>query len=182
MTFPSRRLRRFLWLYKVLWTLGLPLALTYLAYRSRKDPLYRQHLAERFGRYPDPLPGAVWVHAVSLGELRSAVPLIRRLLAEGESVVTTHFTPAGRREAEAVFADDIAAGRLRARVDPAGIHVDLQTLLRRFSTQIRVGDGDRGLAGDDPQLPCAEHPALCLQRPIPAQELRRGSGKAPMAV
>lgn len=111
--FPTPRLRRFLWLYKALWTLGLPLALGYLAYRGRKDPLYRQKIAERFGRYPAPLHGSVWVHAVSLGELRSAVPLIRRLLADGETVVTTHFTPAGRRESEAIFADDIAAGRLR---------------------------------------------------------------------
>ncbi len=112
--FPTPRLRRFLLLYKALWVIGLPLALLYLLYRSRKDPLYRGHLAERFGDYRAPLPGSVWVHAVSLGELRSAVPLIRRLLAEGETVVATHFTPAGRREAEAVFADEIANGRLRA--------------------------------------------------------------------
>ncbi len=113
-TFPTPRLRRFFWLYKALWTLGFPFVLLYLLHRSRKDPLYRSHLAERFGSYPAPLVGSVWVHAVSLGELRSAVPLIRRLLAEGETVVTTHITPAGRREAKAIFADDIAANRLRA--------------------------------------------------------------------
>jgi 3-deoxy-D-manno-octulosonic-acid transferase len=60
------------------------------------------------------MPGAVWVHAVSLGEVRSAVPLIRALLDRGDAVVTTHFTPAGRREAERVFAPDIAAGRMAA--------------------------------------------------------------------
>jgi 3-deoxy-D-manno-octulosonic-acid transferase len=49
---------------------------------------------------------------VSLGELRSAVPLIRALLARDETIVTTHFTPAGRREAEKVFAPEIAAGRV----------------------------------------------------------------------
>jgi len=51
---------------------------------------------------------------VSLGELRSAVPMIRGLLAQGERVVCTHFTPAGRREAEAVFAQEIATGQLAA--------------------------------------------------------------------
>ena len=87
--------------------------LGYLWKRGRKDPAYTAHLGERFGRYPAPLPGAVWVHAVSLGEMRSAVPLIRALLDRGESVVTTHFTPAGRAEAEHVFAADIAAGRMQ---------------------------------------------------------------------
>ncbi len=112
--FPTPRLRRFFWLYKTLWTLGLPFAIAYLFWRGRRDPLYRGHLVERFGRYPLTLKNAVWVHAVSLGELRSAVPLIQRLLAEGETIVTTHFTPAGRREAERVFASEIAQGRVRA--------------------------------------------------------------------
>jgi 3-deoxy-D-manno-octulosonic-acid transferase len=106
------RLWLFLRLWSALWHLGLPIVLIYLWKRGRKDPLYRQHLAERFGRYGRGLPGSVWIHAVSLGELRSAVPLIRALLDRGETVVTTHFTPAGRREAERVFAFEIAAGRL----------------------------------------------------------------------
>lgn len=109
MTLP---LRLFLWFWSALWTAGLPIILTYLWRRGRKDPDYFKHLRERFGWYSGTLPGAVWIHAVSLGELRSAVPLIRALLDRGEFVVTTHFTPAGRREAERVFADDIALGRM----------------------------------------------------------------------
>jgi 3-deoxy-D-manno-octulosonic-acid transferase len=104
----------FLRLWSLLWHLGLPVVLVYLWKRGRKDPLYAQHLAERFGRYRQQLPGAVWVHAVSLGEMRSAVPLVRALLDRGDRVVTTHFTPAGRREAERVFAADIAAGHVAA--------------------------------------------------------------------
>lgn len=99
-------------LWSALWTACLPLIWAYLRRRARKDPLYSRHLAERLGRYPRPLPGAVWVHAVSLGELRSAVPLIRGLLERGESVVITTFTPAGRRAATGAFAPDIAAGRV----------------------------------------------------------------------
>lgn len=107
-------MRLFLALWSLLWALCLPAILIYLRRRGRKDALYARHLAERFGRYADPLPGAVWVHAVSLGELRSAVPLIRALLDRGETVVTTHFTPAGRREAERVFASERSQSRLRA--------------------------------------------------------------------
>ncbi|WP_137110587.1 3-deoxy-D-manno-octulosonic acid transferase [Rhodobacter sp. SY28-1] len=106
------RLWLFLRLWSLAWHLGLPVMLAYLWRRGRKDPLYAQAVGERFGRYGQEMPGAVWVHAVSLGEMRSAVPLVRALLDRGERVVTTHFTPAGRREAEAVFAADIAAGRM----------------------------------------------------------------------
>ncbi len=108
------RLWLFLRLWSLLWHLGLPVVLIYLWRRGRKDRLYSQRLGERFGRYPQRLAGAVWVHAVSLGEVRSAVPLVRALLDRGDSVVSTHFTPAGRREAERVFAPDIAAGRMAA--------------------------------------------------------------------
>jgi 3-deoxy-D-manno-octulosonic-acid transferase len=111
--FPSWRLRLALWGYSALWIVGLPVVLIYLWSRGRRDALYRAHLGERFGFYSSFAPGAVWVHAVSLGELRSAVPMIRALLDRGEHIVTTHFTPAGRREAELVFAAEIAAGRLR---------------------------------------------------------------------
>jgi 3-deoxy-D-manno-octulosonic-acid transferase len=108
------RLWLFLRFWSLLWHLGLPVVLVYLWRRGRKDALYSRHLGERFGRYSQRMSGAVWIHAVSLGEMRSAVPLVRALLDRGDRVVTTHFTPAGRREAERVFAADIAAGRMAA--------------------------------------------------------------------
>jgi 3-deoxy-D-manno-octulosonic-acid transferase len=131
--FPPRRIRLFLLFYALLWAVALPLVLAYLWRRGRRDALYWQHLGERFGIYQAPLPGAVWVHAVSLGELRSAVPLIRALLDRGETVVTTHFTPAGRREALAVFAPEIAAGRLR----PVWVPLEYDWVYRRFFRAFR---------------------------------------------
>lgn len=112
--FPSLRLRLALLGYGLLWTLGLPAALVYLRRRARKDADYGRHMGERFGSYHDPITDAVWVHAVSIGEVRSAVPLIRAFLDRGERIVVTHFTPAGRRETARAFADEIAEGRLRA--------------------------------------------------------------------
>ena len=109
----SRSLRLLVAFWAALWTTALPFLVLYLIWRGRRDPLYRSLLFERFGLHRPWPPGAVWVHAVSLGELRSAVPLIRALLEQGERIVTTHFTPAGRREVERVFAAEIAADRLR---------------------------------------------------------------------
>jgi 3-deoxy-D-manno-octulosonic-acid transferase len=127
------RLWLFLRLWSLVWHLGLPLVLLYLWRRGRKDPDYTRQLGERFGRYPKGLPGAVWVHAVSLGEVRSAVPLIRGLLDRGETIVTTHFTPAGRREAQKVFAAEIAAGKLV----PVWVPFETSWAYRRFFKSFR---------------------------------------------
>ena len=105
-------LAAFLFVYRLAWLLLTPLMLIYLWRRGRRDPDYSQHLGERFGRYASLPLNPIWIHAVSLGELRSAVPLARDLLDAGEDIVFTHFTPAGRREAHKVFADEIAAGRV----------------------------------------------------------------------
>lgn len=124
------RLRWVLPLYRLLWCAGLPAALAYLWWRGRRDPDYARHLAERFGDGPVPA-GAVWVHAVSLGETRSAFPLVRALLARGETVVTTHLTPAGRRAAEAAFAEECAGGRVSVRYLPVEQGWAWRRLLRR---------------------------------------------------
>ena len=126
--FPSPKMRLFLSAYGVLWFLLTPLVLAYLFWRGRRDPLYRQHLGERFGRHQLRTNSHVWIHAVSLGELRSAEPLIRAFLGQGEQVVTTHFTPAGRREAENLFAKEIAQGQLCVSYVP----FDMKRALGRF--------------------------------------------------
>ena len=104
----------FMVLYTALWAAGLPFALLYLLWRGRRDRDYVRHLSERFGWYRQRMTGAVWIHAVSLGEMRSALPLVRAFVGRGERVVITLFTPAGRREAERVLAPEIAAGQVAA--------------------------------------------------------------------
>ncbi len=124
------RLRLFLILYRLAWYPALPVVLAYFWLRGRRDPAYREHWSERLGGGPM-LEAAILVHAVSLGELRSAQPLIRALLDRGHRVVTTHLTPAGRRASESAFAGDIAAGRLIARYLPLELGPFWRRLLRR---------------------------------------------------
>lgn len=119
----------FLVFYRLLWVPLLPVALIYLWRRGRKDPDYTSHLAERFGFYASPLPqNALWFHAVSLGETRSAIGLIRLALARGDKVILTHFTPAGRRESLRQFGPEIASGQLAAIWVP----FDMRWCYRRF--------------------------------------------------
>lgn len=134
MSFPSPKLRLALMAYQALWRIGTPLAVRYIAKRAAKDADYGLHLPERYGRYDRADPGgAVWVHAVSLGEFRSALPLVRLLLARGERVLISHFTPAGRRESERVLAADIAADRVRV----VWVPFDSALCLRRFLAAFR---------------------------------------------
>lgn len=123
------RYRLFLALYGAALWLGEPLVWRYFRRRAAKDPRYGDHLAERRGEGPA-FAADVWVHAVSLGELRSAEPLIRDLMSRDFRIVTTHMTPAGRDAAETAFAAEIAGGRLAVRYAP----VDRRVYWRRFLT------------------------------------------------
>ncbi|MDX8347314.1 glycosyltransferase N-terminal domain-containing protein [Cognatiyoonia sp. IB215446] len=131
--FPSLKLRVALIGYAALWWAMMPVILLYLWRRGRKDPLYSKHISERFGWYRQTLQQPVWVHAVSLGEMRSATPLIRALLDRGETVLTTHFTPAGRREAERAFAEEIAAGQVQTVWVPFEYGFSYRRFLRHFA-------------------------------------------------
>jgi 3-deoxy-D-manno-octulosonic-acid transferase len=89
----------------------LPAALARLAWRGRREPGYREHIGERFGRYEEaphrePL---LWVHAVSVGETRAAEPLVRELASRNPDhrILLTHMTPTGRRTGAAVFGHDV---------------------------------------------------------------------------
>jgi 3-deoxy-D-manno-octulosonic-acid transferase len=57
-----------------------PVYLLRLWWRGRREPLYRHAWPERLGfGYRLAAPGALWLHAVSLGETRAAVALIDTL-------------------------------------------------------------------------------------------------------
>ena len=114
-------------LYRLFWIAGLPLAVLYFVWRGQRDLRYAAHLGERFG-YGPALPGAVWIHAVSLGEFRSAVPLIRGLLDQGEKVLVTCLTPAGRQEGRRVFGEELERGQLAVRYLP----LEFSFAFRRF--------------------------------------------------
>ncbi len=60
-----------------------PLFFLYCAYRVLRDRRYLLTLGQRFGFLPrdfrQSLPGAIWIHAVSVGEVIAALPLIAQL-------------------------------------------------------------------------------------------------------
>jgi 3-deoxy-D-manno-octulosonic-acid transferase len=97
-------------LYSIAWWIALPLILSRLWWRGRKEPGYRRHLSERLGFYGAMARTAqdgktIWIHAVSVGETRAAEPLVISLLAQypGSTILLTHMTPAGRATGQSLF-------------------------------------------------------------------------------
>ncbi len=93
-------------LYALLLRLALPLYLWRLWRRGAKEPWYRRAWGERLGFYRgQAAPGALWVHAVSLGETRAAAALIDALRAQqpGLRLLLTHGTATGRGAGQALL-------------------------------------------------------------------------------
>lgn len=96
--------------YGALLVLALPYALLHLLWRARKQPAYLRHWGERFGFYriktTQPI---IWLHAVSVGETRAAVPLVKALQAQypRHRILLTHTTPTGRATSESLFGDSV---------------------------------------------------------------------------
>ena len=89
----------------VLWA-ALPFVLARLYWRGRREPGYRRHIGERFGRYrARPRKPVIWIHAVSVGETRAAEPLVRLLAARHPEceILITQMTATGRDTAERLF-------------------------------------------------------------------------------
>src|SRR5580698_10360296 len=73
-------------LYRVLQAFGLPVLLLYFLFRGIRNRGYWHSLPQRFGFLPHSFkqtcPGAIWLHAVSVGEVLACVELLARLRAE----------------------------------------------------------------------------------------------------
>ncbi len=85
---------------------AFPLLVVYLLLRGIRERAYFSHISERFGFLPHAFqgtaPGAVWLHAVSVGEVLSTVRLLKEIQKEypARRVFVSSTTLAGRALAE----------------------------------------------------------------------------------
>lgn len=108
-----------------------PLALARLWWKGRVNPAYRQRWAERLGWIPRfPVKPRLWVHAVSVGEVIAASPLIRAWQAAHPewAVLVTTTTPTGSAQLRRNFADT---------VEHVYLPLDLPDAVQRFLTRTR---------------------------------------------
>jgi len=88
----------------------LPYALLSLVWRGLRYPAYFRRWPERFGFVPEfAAQRVVWVHAVSVGEVRSSAPLIRAIADRlpRHRVLVTTMTPTGSEQVKALFGDRV---------------------------------------------------------------------------
>ncbi|MGB1255499.1 MAG: lipid IV(A) 3-deoxy-D-manno-octulosonic acid transferase [Thiolinea sp.] len=123
--------RRFL--YSLAWYCLVPVLLLRLLLRSRGNKAYQQRWAERFGMVA-PLQSdkcqVICLHAVSVGEVMAARPLIEGLLSEKQDyrlwITTT--TPTGSETVKRLFGDD---------VEHSYLPYDLPGSVKRFLSRVR---------------------------------------------
>lgn len=98
-------------LYSLLIYLLRPLLLLFFLWRSRADAGYRQRWPERFGcqAIPAQARGGILLHAVSMGEVIAAAPLIRRLLQQYPQLplTVTTTTPTGSAQLRRLFGEQV---------------------------------------------------------------------------
>jgi 3-deoxy-D-manno-octulosonic-acid transferase len=111
-------------LYSTLMYMLTPFILLRLWWKGRRMPEYRQRITERFCLdKADCTHFDIWIHAVSLGEVIAAIPVIDSLLDRKRRILITTMTPTG-------------AAQVRSRFGEKVVHryvpYDLPDVLRRF--------------------------------------------------
>ena len=119
-------------LYSALLYLALPYIALHLALRGFRNRAYWRRWGERFAYLPPGIRGpyAVWVHAVSVGEVQAAIPMLRQFRMQDPSmrILLTTTTPTG---------SDLAQGAISELVDHVYAPYDLPGVVGRFLERIR---------------------------------------------
>jgi len=109
-------------LYGFVTRLAEPLAPLALAWRAGRGKEDRRRLGERLGRASEPRPNGplVWIHAVSVGESLSHLPLVERFRAQRSEV--TVLVTSGTRTAAELLAERLPEGVIHqfAPIDAPG--------------------------------------------------------------
>jgi 3-deoxy-D-manno-octulosonic-acid transferase len=108
-----------------------PLFVLFWCWRYLCNGMYRDRVMQRFGfGYPQLPQGSIWLHAVSVGEVQAAIPLIRRLLREypARRLVVSTVTPTGAERVATLFGD---------QVDHCYLPYDTPGAIRRFFESLR---------------------------------------------
>lgn len=115
------------WLLRLL----VPAIILRLLWRGLRNPAYWRRWGERFGFVARlPAQRRIWIHAVSVGEVRAAVPLVRALQEQhpGHEILITTMTPTGSEQVQQLFSGQAAH---------CYVPYDLPSAVRRFLERTR---------------------------------------------
>ncbi len=97
--------------YTLVFLVSLPFIFARLWWKEKKVPGYRIRWLQRLGVFQRLVTDkpVIWVHAVSVGEVIAAAPIIDRLLREGKAtLMVTTMTPTGSDRVAAAFGSQVA--------------------------------------------------------------------------
>lgn len=98
-------------LYSMLFYLAVPLVVLRALYKTRKNKHYMDRFKERFGYIEqDIVPGGIWLHAVSVGEVIASVPLMKQIQKQYPDcpITVTTMTPTGAAQVKAAYDHSVA--------------------------------------------------------------------------
>lgn len=124
------------YLYSLFFILALPVIFLRLLWRSRKAPAYRRRWLERLGIFACNIkPGGLWLHAVSVGEVVAALPLIKSLQKQypNLALTITTTTPTGSQRVQQSLGASVTHVYL-----PYDIIWALQSFVRKIQPQCLV--------------------------------------------
>ena len=121
----SEKLTAVLRLYRLISAAALPIVPLVLSRRASRGKEDRERVSERRGEAGVPRPDGVliWLHAASVGELASVLPLIERISSRGVNVLVTTGT---------VTSGGLAEQRLPRAVIHQYVPIDVPLYVRRF--------------------------------------------------
>lgn len=121
--------------YSYLLYLLTPFLLIRLWFKSKKNKAYKERVRERFGSHHISIksPCDIWIHAVSLGEVIAAIPLIEALLKNNHSILVTTTTPTGEAQVRKQF-----DGRVTHRFLPFDLPCAVKQFYKRYQPRMGV--------------------------------------------
>ncbi len=116
--------------YIVIAYLLAPVLCAIMLWRGLRDRSYWRDFSQRFGFGPLLATPGIWVHAVSVGEVQAAAPLVQALRTRHPAtpIVLTTVTPTGAARARAFF---------KQTVEVRFMPYDLPGSVRRFFDRVR---------------------------------------------
>ncbi|MCX4193624.1 lipid IV(A) 3-deoxy-D-manno-octulosonic acid transferase [Methylophaga sp. OBS1] len=145
-------------LYSFVFILALPLIMLRLIWRGSRASAYFKRWDERFGIKPAPSAEKplLWVHAVSVGEVEAARPLVEALQTQYPShqILITTMTPTGSARVTSLYGD---------RVLHCYLPYDLPFAVRRFLKSARP---ELGIIMETELWPNLIHYADALEIPM----------------
>lgn len=144
--------------YPIAIRLAMPIYRQMVKKKSRHLPTLDRELNERFGEHYQPVPnsssqsivdkvvdksgsdainqdlsrGVIWCHAVSLGELNTAYPLLKNLINQGFELWITSTTQTGFNRVSQLFSDEMGMS-----VNHSFVPVDNLAVVQRFISHVR---------------------------------------------